>query len=164
MNFQTGSDSPNWDLTKLQIPIFPQLFGWISRPGPIPPIRIWYLLKLGFEQVPNPNFSPTVWMNFQTGSNSPNWDLSKVQIPIFSRPFEWISRPVSIPPIKIWARSKSQFFLDRLDEFLDRVQFPQLKFEQVPNPNFSLTILMNFQTRSDSPNWDLSKFQIPSFP
>ena len=89
-----------------------------------------------------PIFFSTVWMNFLTEPDAPNWDLSKFQIPISPRLFGWISRPGLIP---------------------------QLRFEQVPNLNFSQsqffpTVWKNFQTRSDFPNWDFNKFQIPIFP
>ena len=54
---------PNCDLTKFQFPIFPRPFGWISRPGLITQLR--------FDKVSSLNFSPTVWINFQTGSAHP---------------------------------------------------------------------------------------------
>ena len=50
-------------LDKVSNPIFPRPFGWISEPGLITQLR--------FDKVENHNFSPTVWMNFQTGSDYP---------------------------------------------------------------------------------------------
>ena len=65
-----------------QIPTFPRPFGWISKLGLINQLR--------FDKVSIPNFSPTVWMNFQARSDY---------------------------PITTWQSVKSQFFPDRLDEF-----------------------------------------------
>ena len=94
---------------------FPRPFGWISKPGPITQLR--------FGQVPNPNFSQTVWMNFQIESDCPItiWQISN---PNFSL-IVWINfRAGSDYPIVIW---------------------------QVSNPNFSPIVWINFQTGSDYP-------------
>ncbi len=163
-DFQTGLDYTNWDLSKLQIPILPDRLDWgfPNRFG---------LPKLRFEQVSNHNFlrpfglriskpvwithieiwasfksqfSPTIWTeDFQKGSDYPNWDLSKFQIPIFPDRLDWgfpnrfglpklrfeqvsnpnfprpfglrISKSVQITQIEIWAGLKSQFSPNRLD-------------------------------------------------
>ena len=62
MNLQTGSDYPIqiWPVSNTN---FPRPFGWISRPG--------LITQLWFDKVSNPNFSSTIWINFQTGSDHP---------------------------------------------------------------------------------------------
>ena len=86
---------PNCELTKCQITIFPWQFGWISKPGLITQLR--------FDQVSNHIFSPTAWMNFQTGSDY---------------------------PIAIWRNVKSHFFPDHLDEFPHWVWLPNCDLMQ----------------------------------
>ena len=93
---------PNCDLTKCQFPIFPRPFGWISKSGVI--------TKLWFNKMSIPNFSQTIWMNFQTKSDY---------------------------PIPIWQSFKSQFFLDRLGEFLDRVWLPNCNLTKCQIPIFN---------------------------
>ena len=107
MNFLTEPDAPNWDLSKFQIPISPRLFGWISRPGLIPQLR--------FEQVPNLNFS---------------------------QPFGRISRPGPISPIEISTSSKSQFSPDHLEKFQTGSHSPNWDLQ---NPKFSSTVWKNFK-------------------
>ena len=128
-------------LDKCQIPNFPRPFGWISKPGLITQLRFDKFQIQFFPdrldefpnrsdypiviwQVSNPNFSPTIWINFQIGSDYPICDLTSVKSQFFPRPFGWISWPGLIT---------------------------QLRFEKVSNFNFSLTIWMNFQIESDYP-------------
>ena len=95
-------------------------------------------------------FSPTVWMNFQTRSDYPIaiWQVSN---PNFPRPFGRISRPGLTTQFWFDKNVKSQFFPDRLDEFPNRVWLSNCDLTKMSNPNFSPTVWMNFQTESDYP-------------
>ena len=64
-------------------PIFPRPFGLrISKSVRITQIEIWASFKS--------QFSPTVWtLDFQIGSDYPNWDLSKFQITISPDHLDW---------------------------------------------------------------------------
>ena len=99
---------PICESTKCQIPISPWLFGWISKPGLITQLR--------FDKVSNPNFSPTVWMIFQTGSDYP-FAIWQVSNPNFSSTVWMNFQTGSDYPIEIW---------------------------QVPSLNFSPIVWMNF--------------------
>ena len=157
----------NLDLTKCQIQNFPQSFGWISKLGLITQLR--------FDKVSNPNFSPTVWMNFQTRSDYPIevWQVSnpnfprlfgwiskpglitqlrfdKCQIPIFPQSFGWISKPGLITQLRFDKVSNPNFSPIVWVNFQTGFDFP-IAIWQMSNPNFSLTVWMNFQTGSDYP-------------
>ncbi len=104
-------------------------------------------------------------MNFQTKSDYPNWDLDKFQIPIFPRPFGWISRPTPITQIEIWASFKSQFSSTCLDSGFPNRWITQIEIwtsfkSQFPRPGWT----KDFQIGSDSPNGNLKKSQIPISP
>ena len=179
MNFQTRSDS-QFRFDKCQIPMFLQPFGWIFKPGLITQLR--------FDKMSNPNFSTTVWMNFQIGFDYPiaiwkdvnsqffpdhldeypnrvwlpNSDLTNCQIPIFPRPFGWIYQTGSDYPIAIWQGVKSQFFPDRLDKFPNRVWSPNCYLIKCQIPNFP-DRLDQFPNRVWLSNWDLTSFKSQFF-
>ena len=90
--------------------------------------------QLLFDKCQIPNFSPTVWMNFQTGSHY-QLRFNKSQIANFSTTVWMNFQTGSDYPIAIW---------------------------QASNPNFSLTVWMNFQTGSDY-QLRFDKCQIPNF-
>ena len=104
---------------------------------------VWVNSQTGFDypiaiwQVSNPNFSPTVWINFQIESDYPIAIQQSVKIPIFTRPFGRISKPGLITQLRFDKVSNLNFFPNRLDEFLNQVWLP---------------------------NCDLTKCQIPIFP
>ena len=81
------------------------------------------------------NFSPTVWMNFQTGSNY---------------------------PIEIWQVSNPNFSPTIWMNFQTGSNYP-IEILQVSNLNFSPTVWMNFQTGSNylMAIWGIPKSQSP---
>ena len=147
INFQTASDYPIAIRQSVKIPIFPRPFGKISKSG--------LIIQLRFDKVSNPNFSTTVWVNFQTGSDYPIaiWQVSN---PNFS-PIVWINfQTRSDYPIAIWQSVKILIFPDRLDGFPNRVWLPNCDLTKCQIPIFSQTVWMNFQTGS---NYQISIWQ-----
>ena len=150
---------PNCDLTKCQIPIFPQSFGLTPKPGLITQLRFdkyqipvfpWpfgLIFKLGpitqlqFDKVSNPNFYPDRLNEFPNWVWLPNCDLTKCQIPIFPQPFGLIFKPGPITQLRFDKVSKSQFFPYRLDGFPNRVWLPNCDLTKCQIQIFSPTIL-----------------------
>ena len=94
--------------------------------------------KLRFGQVSNPNFSPTVWMNFQTGSeqvSNPNFPQ-----PIWTQDFQ----TVGLPRMRFEQVSNPNVHQPVWTQDFQTVGLPWLRFEKFPNPN-SPDRLKNFK-------------------
>ena len=171
---------PSCDLTKCQFPIFPRPFGWISKPCLITQFR--------FDKILNLNFSLTVWVNFQIGSDypiaiwqsiksqffpdrvdnfpnrvwSPNCDLIKCQIPIFSRQFGWISKPSLIIQLR-FDKFQIRIFSQPLGWIFKLGLITQLRFDKCQIPIYPQPFGWISGPGLITQLWS-NKYQIPIFP
>ena len=119
-----GSNTPNWDLCKSQIPIFPRLFGKTPHQFKYPH---WDLCK---SRIP---IFPRLFGKTPNRVKYPHCDLCKCWIPIFPRLFGKTPNQARLPPIEICVNPESQFFPNYLERLQIGSDYPPLRTKNRPD-------------------------------